>query len=298
MVFDRDATSLNHPLVAHRPRFGNYVHAKRSVNYNIAVNIKFTDTLAAEQIPLAQEWGWFRTGARLTGGTLATFWGYNAYRLVELMIEHGFHVNWTDIPAVDGHVSFAHTFMTHHAVQLVPMVLGFVGSRRNPEIRIKFEQVVNRPALAWAVWKFVVWLKIEDWYPMTPPDDKNDTPPKFIISLHSKEEYDKEVNGRLKRIRKKFANAANVKRRRERRAAAAAELEAANLNDSDDDPPSSDNVEDQDDDDVEEQDNDEGDASASNLKSSDDDDLDDSSVRDEDERKPPAKKPRRRRLSQ
>merc|ERR1712115_763941 len=107
--------------------------------------------------------------------------------------------------------------MTHHAVQIIPFLLGFVGSYRNPEKRIKFEKVINKSELARAVWKFVVALNIQDDYPMAPPNGA--TPPKFIISLHSKEEYDTEVNGRLKRIRRKFANAANAKRRRMRRAA-------------------------------------------------------------------------------
>ena len=231
MIFDRTAESLNHHLVADRPQFGNYIHAKRSVHFNVGVNIELTDKNAKEQIPLALEHGWFRVGRRLSGGTFATWYGFSCGRLVDLIIEHGFHVNYTDIPVIGGHVSFTHTFMAHHAFQIIPLVLGFVGSSRNLKKREQFERVVNRPELARAVWEFAVWLKVEKHYPMDPPDDETDTPPKFIISLHSKEEYDQEVNKRLKRLRKDFANKANVKRRRLRKQAEAAE--AAQRADSD-----------------------------------------------------------------
>ena len=136
--------------------------------------------------------------------------------------------------------------MAHHALQIVPLVLGFVGSIRSLKKRQQFEKVVNRPALARAVWDLAVWLKIDDHYPMYPPDEDADIPPKFIISLHTEEEYDEEVHKKLKGIRNNFANKANLQRRRWRKEAEAAETAeaaeraAAEQNDSDSDRSSSD----------------------------------------------------------
>ena len=227
MNFDRTEDSLEHPLVADRPQFGNYVHAKRSVHHNAAVCIEFTDRIAQQQIPQALEHGWFHIGRKLTHGTFATWYGYSCGRLVEIIIEHGFHVNYTDIPVVEGHVSYTYTFMAHHALQIVPLVLGFVGSIRSLKKRQQFEKVVNRPALARAVWDLAVWLKIDPDYPMYPPDEDADIPPKFIISLHTEEEYDEEVHKKLKGIRNNFANKANLQRRRWRKEAEAAEAAEA-----------------------------------------------------------------------
>ena len=211
---DHNATSFGEDsevsqIIREKPKLGQYILLKRTVEYNKDKTIKFVNALCQHHAPWLLANGYFKTSNKTKTTTPIAYWRQLYRDNVRRLYKHGIKADWTEAPIVNGVRVYTNVVLFNEAFPMVPQILPLVALWPRKKRR-RFMTMINKGNAVRKIWELAHYFDVVNEYPMKVCGKGGK--PQFVVQDYTDKQID-EMKENNRKVRSKYAKDCKARRK-------------------------------------------------------------------------------------